>query len=104
DTIRMEVYAKYVDPNRTNWTSALSTLASYLVSGATAPTGTILDGAEYATSNFTPPWAIGNLAHDGGLLNAGLTYIMFDRDMHTVFDPTQTNIVQISRGPREYGQ
>ena len=43
DTVRAEVYAKYLDPNRSNWTAALQNLIAAIAAG-TAPPGTVVDG------------------------------------------------------------
>jgi RHS repeat-associated protein len=105
DTIRMEVFAKYVDPNRNEWTAALTTLMGYVLSPLTAPGGTILDGNGYAGNGQSiPPWATAGAGTTDNGMKAGLTYIMFDKNMEPVFDAQQTNVVRLSSTPREYGQ
>jgi len=46
DKINAEVYAKFVDTNSNNWTSALNTLLTQITAG-TASAGTVIDGAGY---------------------------------------------------------
>ena len=58
DVIRMEVYAKYLDPNSSNWTTALANLISSISSGTAAP-GTVIDGASTgATAGFPFRWIV----------------------------------------------
>ncbi|MBT1699249.1 hypothetical protein KK083_20295 [Fulvivirgaceae bacterium PWU4] len=104
DTIRIEVFAKYVDPNTGNWQQALSDLMTAIANG-TAPAGTVVDGGLAGSiGNATFPY--------GGLLDktpggtppkAFLNYIMFDRDVNPIFDPEQTNFIQVSELARETG-
>src|SRR5690606_10989389 len=42
DTIKAEVYAKYLDPDPSNWTAALQNLMA-AIAGGTAPTGTVIE-------------------------------------------------------------
>jgi hypothetical protein len=55
DTIKVEVYAKYVDPAGSN-TQGLIDFLEDLVAGTTSP-GTVLDGAAFATSTSSFPFA-----------------------------------------------
>ncbi|HEX8059614.1 MAG TPA: hypothetical protein VF473_01700 [Cyclobacteriaceae bacterium] len=46
DTVKLEVYAKYVDTNSANWTAALNTLMGQIAGGASG----VVDGSGYSTS------------------------------------------------------
>ncbi|HRK55685.1 MAG TPA: RHS repeat-associated core domain-containing protein [Cyclobacteriaceae bacterium] len=101
DTVSIEVYAKYIDTNSSNWTNALNTLLGQIASG-TAPAGTVVDGLNYSTSSSSFQF--------GGLLNtststgdgpkAYLNWLIFDRD----FNYMDGGFVRLSDTPREYGQ
>jgi RHS repeat-associated protein len=105
DTIEMEVFAKYVDANHNQWSTALATLMGYVLAPLTAPGGTIIDGGGYSGNGQTlPPWATAGTGNTTGGMKAGLSYIMFDRNMMPLFDAQQTNVVRLSDAPREYGQ
>jgi RHS repeat-associated protein len=104
DTVRMQVFSKYVDPEEENWSGALTMLMGYVLAPGTAPTGTLIDGASYASDELIPAWALTNFQSSEDDLNAGLAYIMFNKDMEPIFDPEQTNIVRLSRSVREQGQ
>jgi RHS repeat-associated protein len=80
DTIRLEVYSKYVDPNSSHWSTALTALMSQVTSGAA---GTVVDGAGYATSTNTPfPFAglNGTSESKGVGPKAYLNWLVFDRN------------------------
>ena len=79
DTINAEVYAKYVDPNSSNWTAALSTLMGQI---ANATTGVVVDGTGYASSTSSFPTAFAGLLSktDDGAPKAYLNWLVFDRD------------------------
>jgi hypothetical protein len=53
DTVRMEVYGKYVDTNSSNWTAYLTGLISQIAGGTMIATK--IDGAGYpaSTSSFS---------------------------------------------------
>lgn len=104
DTIKLEVYAKYVDPTSSNWTPALTTLMSQI---AAVQSGVVLDGANYSTNGNTAfPYA--GLAGEGGSSGTGpkayLNYIMFDRNFVPILtDVSQTNYVRMSTVAKETG-
>jgi hypothetical protein len=82
DTINLTVYAKYVDPNNTNNTAALSQLVAQILTG-TATAGTVIDGTNYSTNGITPfPYT--GLAGEGNDTGTGpkayMNYITFDRN------------------------
>lgn len=78
DTVRAEVFAKYVDPDDDNWEAALETLMGYLANPPGAPANTIIDGSGYATSGATN-LAIAPIDHsaasEGDIPKAYLNYI-----------------------------
>ncbi|GHN02378.1 hypothetical protein WSM22_38670 [Cytophagales bacterium WSM2-2] len=106
DTIKMEVFAKYVDAGNGSNTVALNQLLAQIIAG-TASAGTVIDGANYATNGITPfPFA--GLAGEGSSTGAGpkayLNYIMFDRNFVPILnDVTQTNFVRVSTAGKEDG-
>ena len=50
DTIKMEVYTKYVDPVQANWSTALTTLLQQVTAGQS---GVVVDGASYLVNGNT---------------------------------------------------
>jgi RHS repeat-associated protein len=82
DTIKMEVYDKYVDPTSSDWTAALATLLGQIASG-TAAAGTVIDGANYSTNGITPFPYVG-LAGTGSSTGTGpkayMNWLIFDRN------------------------
>jgi RHS repeat-associated protein len=82
DTIKLEVYDKYVDPTSSDWTAALATLLGQIVSG-TAAAGTVIDGANYSTNGITPFPYVG-LAGTGNSTGAGpkayMNWLIFDKN------------------------
>jgi RHS repeat-associated protein len=51
DTVKMEVFVKYVDPNKNNWTTALNAVMSQVASAAAS--SIVVDGGGYGTANAT---------------------------------------------------
>ncbi|GHN02365.1 hypothetical protein WSM22_38540 [Cytophagales bacterium WSM2-2] len=106
DTIKMEVFAKYVDASNSNNTVALNQLIAQIIAG-TASAGTVIDGVNYATNGNTPfPYT--GLAGEGSSTGAGpkayLNYIMFDRNFVPITtDPLQTNFVRLTTVAKEDG-
>lgn len=101
DTVNIEVFAKYVDTNSSNWTTALNTLLTQIASG-TAPAGTVVDGVNYTTS--TSSFQFGGLLNTSGSTGNGpkayLNWLIFDRE----FNYVDGGFVRLSDAPREYGQ
>lgn len=85
DTVKMEVYAKYVDKNSSNLTSALTNFLAAIANG-TAPAGTVIDGAGYATS--TSSFSYGGLLNTSGSSGNGpkayINWPIFDRDYNFI--------------------
>ncbi len=101
DKINIEVYAKYVDPNSTNWTGVLPTLMSQ-IAGGTA--GLVIDGAGYGTSTSAFPFPSQALANTSSSSESGpkayLNWLVFDKDYQLLtggFD-------RLSINAREFGQ
>jgi len=107
DTIKMEVYAKYVDASNSNNDVSLTNLLAQIVAG-TASAGTVIDGANYSTNGITP-FPFTDLAGENGSTGTGpkayLNYIMFDRNHIPIIDDhTQTFYVQVSTAAKEDGK
>lgn len=96
----MEVYAKYIDPDANNWSTALNTLITSIAAG-TAATGTVVDGADYATRADTPFPFDGLLTQDatGSAPKAYLNWLIFDADYQFV----DGGYVRLSDTPKEDG-
>jgi RHS repeat-associated protein len=101
DKINIEVYAKYVDPNSTNWTGVLPTLMSQI---ASSTAGVVIDGAGYGTSTSTFPFPTQATANTSGSSEPGpkayLNWLVFDKNYVLLtggFD-------RLSTGAREFGQ
>jgi RHS repeat-associated protein len=82
DTIKMEVYDKYVDGSNPNNTAALTQLLAQIIAG-TASAGTVIDGANYSTNGITPfPYT--GLAGEGSSTGNGpkayMNWLIFDRN------------------------
>ena len=101
DKINVEVYAKYVDPNSTNWTGVLPTLMSQIAANTA---GVVIDGAGYGTSTSTFPFPTQATTYTSGSSEPGpkayLNWLVFNKDYQLLtggFD-------RISTGAREFGQ
>jgi len=107
DTVKMEVFAKYVDRNTANWTSGFQTLMNSIA--AASPTGgVVVDGSSYSTSTSSFPFPGHHNFADrtsGTTPRAFLNYISFDDNWNPILlDNTQTNFVRLSSTPIERGQ
>jgi RHS repeat-associated protein len=104
DTIDMAVYAKYVDLNKDNWSTALAMLLNGIATG-TAPAGTVIDGTGYSTSGATP-FAFTGLNNtsnsDGTGPKAYLNYLVFDKDFKLI--PAKSGYQRLSSAAKENGQ
>jgi RHS repeat-associated protein len=105
DVVSAEVYAKYIDPVNTNWTTALSTLLSQIAAGTAAP-GIIVDGVNYSGSTSSFPFtgaATQNTANSSETgPKAYLNWLVFDRDFN--FMLSESGYDRISTAPKENGQ
>jgi|GEM_PF-1677256 len=105
DVISAEVYAKYIDPVSSNWTSALNTLLSQIAAG-TAPAGTVVDGASYSGSTASFPFPTAAAANTASSSEAGpkayLNWLVFDRNFNFIL--SESGYDRISTAPKETGQ
>ena len=102
DTVKAEVYAKYLDTNSSNWTTALNNLITSIANG-TAPAGTFVDGgATGSTGGITAPYLglLDKSSETGTAPKAYLNYLIFDRD----YNMLDGGFVRITDAAREYGQ
>jgi RHS repeat-associated protein len=98
DTVKLEVYAKYVDTNSANWTTALNTLMGQI---AAQTSGVVVDGTGYSSS--TSSFTLGGLVNTSGSTGgpkAYLNWLIFDRNYALV----NGGYVRLSSTPKEYGQ
>ena len=82
DTIRMEVWAKYVDTNSNNWNAALANLMTAIAQG-TAPGGTLIDGGaagSIGTGTFPFIGVLPRPGDTGAGPKAYLSYMVFDKN------------------------
>ncbi|MBI3219204.1 MAG: RHS repeat-associated core domain-containing protein, partial [Bacteroidetes bacterium] len=81
DVINIEVYAKYIDPNSSNWTGTLSTLMSQIASNTAGVVFTDATGYANSTSSFNAsyPGLLGTKT-DNGAPKAYLNWLVFDRN------------------------
>ncbi len=99
DTIKMEVFAKYVDTNRANWTAGMTSLMSSVTNRIT---NIVTDGVAYASSTASFPFA-GLLKTPAGSdkePKAFINWILFDHE----YRYKDGGYVQMSTAAREYGQ
>ncbi|NJM24752.1 MAG: RHS repeat-associated core domain-containing protein [Bacteroidia bacterium] len=104
DTIRMEVYAKYVDGNATNSQALVAFLA--MIANGAAGAGVVIDGGGYSTSTSSFPYgSVLNKDPAGGSAPmACLNYITFNSDYEPIIgDTSQTNFVKVTTLARETG-
>ncbi len=99
DTVRAEVYAKYVDPNSSNWTGALNTLMGQIAASAA---GVVVDGANYPNSTSTFPYGglNGTTGSSGTGPKAYLNWLVFDKN----FVLKTGGFMRMTTAAREYGQ
>jgi RHS repeat-associated protein len=85
DVVKMEVYAKYLDPENTNWTALLNNL---IISLSVPSAGTFVDGgASGSLGNETLPFTPIDHSSEGDTPpKAYLNYILFNHDMTQVID------------------
>ena len=99
DTLRLEVYGKYLDPNTANWTAGLTSLANQIAAGTG---GTVVDGAGYLSSTSSFPFAgLLSTAGSTGGPKAYLNWLVFDRNY--VFIPGKSGYQRMSTSAKEAG-
>ncbi len=83
DKVDIEVFAKYLDPNSSNWTDAMANFMASIAAGGGAPGGTVIDGGlPGSLGNGVFPFP-GHLLRDGDNgtgPKAYVNYLLFDRD------------------------
>ncbi len=102
DTLNVSVFAKYLDTNNGNWTTALTNFMAAIANN-TAPGGTFVDGgATGSTGGATPSYAsvLNKASETGTAPKAYLNYLVFDRDFHRI----DGGFVRMTTAAREYGQ
>jgi RHS repeat-associated protein len=104
DVIDMEVYAKYIDSNSGNRTTALNTLLLQIAAG-TATAGTVVDGSNYATSTSSfpyPPGGNGTGNSTGAGPKAYLNWLVYDRNFALI--TSKSGYARMTTAARETGQ
>ncbi len=100
DTLKLEVYGKYVNSDSTTWINALPGLMANVRSHAA---GVVVDGVNYATSTVSFPFAgLINTSRSTGGPKAYLNWAVFDRDYN--FISAQSGYTRMSANPNEHGQ
>jgi RHS repeat-associated protein len=101
DVVKAEVYAKYLDPNSTNWSSALNALITQIASNTT---GVVVDGAGYGNSTQSFPTnfiGLDSTSDNGVAPRAYLNWLVFDRNYKPL--KSQTGFKQITTAAKESG-
>src|SRR5690606_26182970 len=81
DTMRAEVYAKYLDPDPSNWTAALHDLMAAIAAG-TAPTGTVVEAVPPSGGDAFPFAGLLDAAKAGDTgTRAYLNILLFDENL-----------------------
>ncbi|MFZ1807622.1 MAG: RHS repeat-associated core domain-containing protein, partial [Cyclobacteriaceae bacterium] len=103
DKVQLEVYAKYVDPDDNNWTTALTNLMANIADPSAVP-GTVIDGAGYAYGGSNS-FAFGGLLDKSGETGVGpkayLNYLVFDLDFMPQLG--KSGYRRLSDAPKETG-
>src|SRR5690606_7353055 len=81
DTIKAEVFAKYLDPDPSNWTAALQNLMAAIAAG-TAPTGTVIEAVPPGGGDGFPFAGLLDAAKAGDTgTRAYLNILLFDENL-----------------------
>lgn len=102
DTVKAEVFVKYLDPVSSNWTTALNNLITSIANG-TAGAGVFVDGgAVGSTGGVVAPYGtlLNKSGETGTAPKAYLNWLVFDRDYNFV----NGGFVRMTTNAREYGQ
>jgi hypothetical protein len=101
DTIRAEVYAKYLDATTSNWTTAVTNFFAVIANG-TAPAGTVIDGEAIGSTGGVPA-PFGSLLDKGDEIGdapkAYLNYLVFDRN----FKLLDGSFIRVTEDAKEDG-
>ena len=99
DTVRLEVFGKYLDPNSGNWTTALTSLVNQIAAGSG---GSVIDGAAYSNSTTSFPFAgLLSTSNSTGGPKAYLNWLVFDRNY--VFIPGKSGYQRMTTAAKEAG-
>ena len=81
DTVRAEVFAKYLDPDQDNWTAALQNLMA-AIAGGTASTGTVIEAVPPVGGDGFPFAGLLDAAKAGDTgTRAYLNILLFDEGL-----------------------
>jgi len=99
DTVKAEVYAKYVDENSNNWNGALTTLIGQIAANTT---GVVYTGESYSgsTTSFPFPGTQATMDNEEPP-KAYLNWLVFDRNY--IFNSSKSGYQQISTYAKEAG-
>ncbi|MFD0998701.1 RHS repeat-associated core domain-containing protein [Ohtaekwangia kribbensis] len=102
DVVKAEVYAKYLDTNTANWSTAVTNLIASIANGTAATSGTYVDGGAIGSiGGAVNPFAglLSKTNETGTGPKAYLNYIVFDRD-YNVLDG---GFVRLTEAAKESG-
>ncbi len=98
DTVHIEVFGKYIDPDKASWTGSLTSLLALISRGAPS---VISDGLHYATSGSSFPYAGYITSRDDAPgPKAYLNWLIFD-SKDSLIDSGYKRLTSVAR---EYGQ
>jgi RHS repeat-associated protein len=104
DTINMEVWAKYLNPNSSTWSSTLSDFIASMAPGGSAPAGTFIDGGLLgSTGGLLPFWSLFTPApeeNNASAPKAYLNWLIFDRN----YILKDGGAIQVSTDAEEHGE
>ncbi len=96
DIIRAEVFAKYLDPDPSNWTAALHDLMA-AIAGGTAPTGTVIEAVPPVGGDGFPFAGLLDAAKAGDTgTRAYLNILLFDENL-TFLDAAYVPVTTAAR-------
>jgi len=99
DTVKAEVYAKYVDPNSSNWTGALATLVGQIAANTS---GVVYTGESYTSNTTLFPFPSTQSTTDNeNAPKAYLNWLVFDRNF--TFNADKSGYQQIGTSGKEAG-
>jgi RHS repeat-associated protein len=104
DKIRAEVYAKYLDPQSSNWSAALQALMAQVATGGNGTT--VVDGGSYSVSTSSFAFGLQSAQNTANSSEAGpkayLNWLVFDRNYN--FKLSKSGYDRLSADPKERGQ
>ncbi len=100
DTVKLEVYGKYVDSNTATWTAAFNSLMAQVSSQSAS---VVIDGASYASSTASFPFVgVINTAGSTGGPKAYLNWAVFDNNYNVI--TAQSGYARMGTRASEHGQ